>query len=329
MILFLTNYWDYSTQKLIDIFKDKGFEDYMVITTSDIFEHKMLIEVNGDVVIGNQKIDFEKITAVWCRRFASLDYTDHYDNAIKDNFEFFGFDSIKFKEQLRAEFLTLISYINYRLKDKIWYPAASGNLNKLIVLQEAAQAGLQIPKTFITNRSITDSAKEGMITKSIHDANFMNSKNGYMMSMLTKEIDFDHPDIPSEFFPSLVQNKIDKEYELRIFFIDEEFYPMAIFSQGQDETKLDFRIKTDTPTRYVRYNLPEDIRTRLTILFKKLSLRTGSIDMIKNKKGEYIFLEINPVGQYGMTSNPCNYNLDYKIADHLIKLCNHENIKIS
>jgi hypothetical protein len=31
-----------------------------------------------------------------------------------------------------------------------------------------------------------------------------------------------------------------------------------------------------------------------------------------------VFLEVNPTGQYGMVSDPCNYYLDKKIAEYLI-----------
>lgn len=40
--------------------------------------------------------------------------------------------------------------------------------------------------------------------------------------------------------------------------------------------------------------------------------------MIYNNDNDFVFLEINPVGQFGMTSNPCNYNLDKIIAEKLI-----------
>jgi D-alanine-D-alanine ligase-like ATP-grasp enzyme len=48
------------------------------------------------------------------------------------------------------------------------------------------------------------------------------------------------------------------------------------------------------------------------------NLNTGSIDIIKDNNGEYIFLEVNPVGQFGMTSIPCNFYLEKKIAEYLI-----------
>jgi hypothetical protein len=33
---------------------------------------------------------------------------------------------------------------------------------------------------------------------------------------------------------------------------------------------------------------------------------------------ELVFLEINPVGQFGMVSHPCNYYLEKRIAQNLI-----------
>ena len=49
-----------------------------------------------------------------------------------------------------------------------------------------------------------------------------------------------------------------------------------------------------------------------------LNYNMGSLDVIKTKEGKYVFLEINPYGQFGMTSVPCNYYLDEKIAKFLI-----------
>ena len=52
---------------------------------------------------------------------------------------------------------------------------------------------------------------------------------------------------------------------------------------------------------------------------KSLDLKTGSIDMILTPEGDYYFLEVNPVGQFSMTSSPCNYNLEKRIAEYLMK----------
>ena len=49
----------------------------------------------------------------------------------------------------------------------------------------------------------------------------------------------------------------------------------------------------------------------------KLELNSGSIDLILDKKNRFVFLEINPIGQFGMTSFPCNYSIEKEIAKYL------------
>jgi hypothetical protein len=39
--------------------------------------------------------------------------------------------------------------------------------------------------------------------------------------------------------------------------------------------------------------------------------------MIVTPEGEYVFLEVNPTGQFGWVSDNCNYYLEEKIANHL------------
>lgn len=120
------------------------------------------------------------------------------------------------------------------------------------------------------------------------------------------------------FFPSLIQNYIEKKYELRIFYLDEKFYTMAILSQSDDKTKVDFRnYNKDIPNRTIPFKLPENMEVKIDLLMKKLNLNTGSIDMIVTPKNEFVFLEVNPVGQFGMTSYPCNYNLEEIVANYL------------
>jgi len=46
-------------------------------------------------------------------------------------------------------------------------------------------------------------------------------------------------------------------------------------------------------------------------------LNSGSIDILVTPNNEYVFLEVNPVGQFGMVSQPCNYYLEKRIAERL------------
>ena len=121
------------------------------------------------------------------------------------------------------------------------------------------------------------------------------------------------------FFPSLIMEQIEKESEIRTFYLDGHFFSMVIFSQSSNQTVVDFRkYNSQKPNKTEPYKLPKNVEVKLDNLFNELKLNCGSVDLIINKNGDYVFLEINPVGQYGMVSEPCNYNLDKIIAKYLI-----------
>jgi ATP-GRASP peptide maturase of grasp-with-spasm system len=197
-------------------------------------------------------------------------------------------------------------------------------LNKMNVLIAAGKAGLTIPRSIITaSRQELLSFCEavgGIIVKSLKDpAMFSHDEAAYVSytATLTKE---EISTLPATFFPSLVQEHVQKAFEIRVFYLDGDCYAMAIFSQSNKKTQVDFR-KYDKahPNRNVPYTLPPAIVKRLRVLMETLELNCGSIDIIKTPEEQYYFLEVNPVGQFGMVSFPCNYFLEEKIADWLIK----------
>ena len=109
-----------------------------------------------------------------------------------------------------------------------------------------------------------------------------------------------------------------KEIELRIFYLHGEFYSSAIFSQRDPQTRIDFRhYNNEKPNKVIPYKLPVEQEKKLQSLMQISGLNSGSIDMVLTDKGEYVFLEINPIGQFEQVSIPCNYNIFKKIAEIL------------
>ncbi len=53
--------------------------------------------------------------------------------------------------------------------------------------------------------------------------------------------DMDIEKLPDTFSPSLIQGYVEKKYELRIFYLNGECFASAIFSQLDEQTKIDFR----------------------------------------------------------------------------------------
>src|SRR5690606_26788720 len=63
--------------------------------------------------------------------------------------------------------------------------------------------------------------------------------------------------------PSFFQRYVEKQFELRIFFLDDVFHTVAIFSQSDAQTKVDYRKYNSTkPNRVIPFQLPADVEAK-------------------------------------------------------------------
>ncbi|HVK98136.1 MAG TPA: grasp-with-spasm system ATP-grasp peptide maturase [Flavisolibacter sp.] len=268
--------------------------------------------------INSQTIDLNDINSVWLRKLGSFKKSVFYKSCL-------GEIRQDILIQQTGEFNAFVMAIIKNINPNSYWITHYGHRaqNKWNVLKKAAEAGLSIPKTFFTNTKKHLTAWRNhlpIINKPLNEPYFF-TKGKNFFTMYTKEIaDKEMAYLPDNFFPSAIQNKIQKEYEIRTFFLDKKYYSMAIFSQNDQQTAVDFRnYNTTCPNRFIPYQLPREVEKKLDVLMDSLNLNCGSIDMIKEKKGDYIFLEVNPNGQFGMVDFPCNYNLHKIVAEKLIE----------
>jgi ATP-GRASP peptide maturase of grasp-with-spasm system len=262
-------------------------------------------------------VDSDKITYCYYRRG---DYGFISDYGINHNvYENNIAISNGLKSYLKSETKAIKEFLDdVILRKKYIGSREELNRNKLIQLRVATEVGLMIPKTIITNNAATATKKfkkyKSIITKGINESVAFATINQSFFSATNMVKKKDMLDGES-FFPSLFQENITKKFELRIFFFNTYFYAMAIFSQLDKKTKVDFRnYNWDRPNRMVPFNLPLSVLLKIKLLVNKLRLTTGSVDMVYTNKNEYCFLEVNPVGQFGMVSKPCNYYIEKTIA---------------
>ncbi|RQO65155.1 grasp-with-spasm system ATP-grasp peptide maturase [Pedobacter sp. KBW06] len=199
----------------------------------------------------------------------------------------------------------------------------NSSLNKLHVLDLARQFGIKTPGTFVINTKKELSRKlvenGPLITKAISEGVSIYNVNHSYYSYTEEINESDLVNISDVFFPSLFQKKVDKKFEIRVFFLSDRFYSMVILSQRNKQTEVDFRKYDERkPNRFLPFRLPAEVELKLAALFKALDLNTGSADFVVDKNNEYFFLEINPVGQFSMVSYPCNYYLEKEVAKFLI-----------
>lgn len=197
-------------------------------------------------------------------------------------------------------------------------------VNKYSILMKARNIGLKIPDTILTNSKkelMAFKAKhEQIISKMNHLLVGSNDEGSEMIHSYTERISNEFIEtLADHFFPSSFQKEITKTIEIRSFYLDGQFYSIAMFTQKNPQTTIDSRRYDYTnPIRRVPYQLPPKIEDLLDQLMQSIPLNTASIDLIKGTDGKFYFLELNPVGQFGQTSDVGNYYLPKKVAEFLI-----------
>jgi glutathione synthase/RimK-type ligase-like ATP-grasp enzyme len=64
--------------------------------------------------------------------------------------------------------------------------------------------------------------------------------------------------------------------------------------------------------------LPEWVDEQVKALMAELDLNFGSLDIVVTTDKRFVFLEVNPNGQYGAVSLTANANVDYEVAKFLM-----------
>lgn len=197
--------------------------------------------------------------------------------------------------------------------------------NKVTNLLKARNVGLKIPETIITSSKEQllefKNKTQKVLIKPIYQAGFLyedeNTKTSGLSVLLGEN---DMNGMPDKFMPTLAQGYVEKQYELRIFYLNGQCFSSVIFSQWDEQTKVDFRnYNWGKPNRTPPYLLPKNISSKIKTLMDELEMNSGSIDMIVTPAKEYVFLEVNPVGLFWQVSYPCNYYLEKRIAKYLCK----------
>lgn len=323
MVLILSNDGDLSCD-LVQDWLDFYHYPYMRFNSWEFLRKPIqvsLINNKVNIEIEGQAIDLDSIHAIWYRKYGLFRSTDVYKRLCANK----RLDE-ELINQLCKEYTKVVDAFIFSLRDRNWLTnPAYINLNKMEVLKIAAECGLETSATYLVNtqEQIANLILEKkVISKSVLDpiiASWGGKHKGMMYTVEVKQKDL--LDLPKCFLPSMLQEMITKEYELRIFYINGQMYSMAIYSQKDKQTQHDFRnYNWKRPNRMVPCRLDSDIKRKLRKLMNRIHLNCGSIDLIKSTDGKLYFLEVNPTGQFGMVDFPCNYGLHKLVAEQLIKM---------
>ena len=188
--------------------------------------------------------------------------------------------------------------------------------NKLYQLKKASQLGFTIPDSIITSRKedlLTFAQKHNyqIIIKPISQGRIIedNSFENIFTNVVRKE-HFESIE-KYDLTPCIFQECIEKKYEIRVTIVNGILFSAKVESQLNDKTKIDWRKEK---LEFKKYELPKNISDKCLSLLEELNLNFGAIDLIKTMRDEYVFLEINPNGQWAWIE----FDTGLPISDEII-----------
>lgn len=320
MILLLSSDGDFSTDIIIKWLKNRKYDNYLRLHPVDFIDKRVEISpISGKYFFSGKEFDFSSINVVWYRRFSRFARSS-YCNDVKQQLGSEVSELIKLELNNITDFFVSLIPSNVEIIGS----THNGNTNKLKELWYADKVGLNTPYTIITAEKRTVKKllheKKKLISKSVYNARSIPYKDNLYTMFTTEITEKDLGNIPDHFFPSMIQEEIIKDFEVRIFYILGKIYSMAIISQDNPQTRLDFR-KYDTkkPNRFIPCDIDAETKAKIVLFMDYMNLNVGSLDFIKGIDGRLYFLEVNYMGQFGMVDFPCNYGIHRDICDYLIE----------
>jgi MvdD-like protein with pre-ATP grasp domain len=238
-------------------------------------------------------IDLVGLTSVWWRR----PQTPAADEANSD---------AETRRYVSEECVVVLNDIWHTLPGR-FVPAVPAVLRraelKAAQLVVAAKLGFELPPTLVTT-----SPREFLAFYREHGGNLISKLPSGTLHKLQHAIiarytqvvstrDVGHAEALRR-CPIILQAYVPKRLEIRATVVGSAIFAAEIHSQYTHRTRHDWRRYDHSETPYLPHALPDEVAERCRRLVRELGLCYGAIDLVLTPDGRYVFLEINPNGQY-------------------------------
>lgn len=191
---------------------------------------------------------------------------------------------------------------------------------KPVQLAHAAACGLVVPDTIVTN----DPAQAAKFIAHVGRAVYKPLTPAGITEADRQRVVFTTPvaagdvDESVRLTANLFQEWINKRYEVRLTVVDDTFLAARI-DTGSEAAAVDWRADYDTLTYTPLPDVPAAVRAGVSALMRRLRLRFGAFDFIVTPDDRWIFLEINPNGQWAWIEDATGLPIAASIADALTR----------
>ena len=198
---------------------------------------------------------------------------------------------------------------------------------KLYQLRKAQLAGLQVPETLVSNnpdqiRAFIENCQDGTAHKLLEHVAWSLGDRERVFACYTSPVTLD--DLPRHetlrLCPAIFQPMLKKEFEVRVACFGEHLAAVRIDSQADERARNDWR----AGQWYIDmkpYTLPVEVAQGIHRFLRSTGLVYAALDFIVTPKGEHVFLESNPQGQFLWMEDRAGLPLLDVSADFLIDGC--------
>lgn len=196
--------------------------------------------------------------------------------------------------------------------------------HKELQMRVARSLGLDIPRTLTTTdpsqaRAFAEACNWNLVAKVLSP--FIIKEETVEKVVYTTRIDRRHAAQLDglRLCPMTFQENVAKAMELRVTVIGRHIFTASIASQALEHARIDWRRANDELLdKWQRHNLPDDLTEKLFRFLDYFGLNYGAMDVIVTPEGRHVFLEVNPVGQYGWIEEATGYPMSKAIAETLV-----------
>ncbi|MDD2466750.1 MAG: hypothetical protein PHI97_22355 [Desulfobulbus sp.] len=319
MILILSNKWDLTVDFVVMELQSKGHE-FLRLNTEDLISEKATINLpDFQITISKNGRIYDllrDVTVIWNRRPGKP--FDFVPNDERPSLAVQRFVNDQWYSWLEAlQLIPEVTWINHPVNND----AMESKVRQLYL---ASKIGFSVPQTVVTNdpaiintninkyngRAIAKALYSPLIEEPNQDffifANEISSNNIENIDTIEQ----------IKLSPCIIQEPILPKIDYRVTVIGDAVIAAKIITNDESIIECDWRTQKDGLGFYP-CKLPASIESLCRSYVKESGLSFGAIDLVE-QDGKFIFLEINPNGEWGWLQKPYGFPIAETLVDLMI-----------
>jgi ATP-grasp ribosomal peptide maturase len=188
-------------------------------------------------------------------------------------------------------------------------------------LRVAAQCGLSVPRSLVTNvgaraREFAAEVGGALVYKSL-STGVVTEQDEVRIIYTSRLTVGDLDDGAIALCCHLFQEWVPKAFDVRLTVVGDRCFAVAVHASSP-EARVDWRCRYDD-LRYEVCQTPSEVRCGVLAYLREFNLTFGAFDFSATADGRWWFLECNPAGQWGWLAEETGLLIAEAIADELVR----------